>query len=889
MADGPWEKFQSAQPAGKPWDKFSAPADGRPWEKFDKPDEIKAAEPDAFDPGPMDWGGWMKKHAGEGVESIKKGYEQSHDTSSTMNRLLAVPKMVGGALGVAVSPFTGLQSAVGSAVEKGTGGLLTRENVDTAMMGIKAAPGALRMPALPKGTLIEKIFSPTTVSPEAGAAEASIRSAGGRAARDTATTAAEMEPFHRAVNAAPEADHLAFIDHVEGGPSKPTAELAPLADKLKAAYELRRKKLEALPSTAQAQFIDEYYPHHWQDPKGANQFAQNFGRRGSGKQGSSASLHARTIPTIADGIKAGLKPVTTDPIETTMRYVASMDKFIASVEVLDTAKAAGTVKYFRPKSMGASGHPGTGHNVAASGPIPDGWVKIEGRGSTNALGQQAYAPADWARVYNNFISRGFHANEEAGRVYDAVQSASNAVTSLELGLSGYHAFTMAKESIISDFAKGVSQLAGMQPIKAAKSMAGSPLAFISKARLGKKFEQVYLGRSAATPDFRKIVDLWTDAGGRAVGKGHDPTYKYSRMGSFFTAWKRGALRQEMADAAARVGSRPSIAGKGMQIGKETFSAIGRAMDTVAAPLFEKYIPRLKNGAGYDLLNEWVQANPKATYDQQVAMARKIVDIIDERFGEMIQDNIFWNKAVKQSAQLGMRSYSWTYGTVKQIGGGVAGLVRNPSSLSIKSPNYDPRTAYVVAMPIVTTLVTMVYHKLKTGKNPGDDPPDIRDTAFPQTGGTAPGFGGRGSVPERAKTPGYEGDVWGWFNDPSREALNKIASAPRMVWETLNNKDYAGHTIADMNDPLYKRMAEYMNHAVQSMGPISIKNIWTGNPTGSNISRLEGIAGIRPAPGYIQDPEGTERGMKAINRRNENVRVRAEKRQERKHGGPTNAD
>jgi hypothetical protein len=111
----------------------------------------------------------------------------------------------------------------------------------------------------------------------------------------------------------------------------------------------------------------------------------------------------------------------------------------------------------------------------------------------------------------------------------------------------------------------------------------------------------------------------------------------------------------------------------------------------------------------------------------------------------------------------------------------------------------------------------------------------------------------------------------------------------MLWETLANKDYAGHTIADMNDPLYKRMLEYMGHAAQSLGPISIKNMWKGNPTGSNISRGEGMMGIRPAPGYIQDPEGTERGMKAINRRNEKTRVRAEKRQERKYGGPTNAD
>ena len=316
----------------------------------------------------------------------------------------------------------------------GAGGPQDFEERATDLAGLAAGGGKLPGPKLsmegPK--LVQKILSPQSVSPVAEEAAGSIRAAGGTAARDTATTAAQMEPYHAAVNAMPDADRLAFINHVEGAKSVPLdPKVAPLADTLKTEFEKRRTNLERrCRSTQKAAFIDDYFPHFWQDPAAAKTFAENYSG-GAGKQGSGASLKKRTMPTIADGIAAGLKPLTTDPIEATMRYVSSMDRFIAATDVLDTAKANGTVKYIRPKTMGASGNP-EGFKV------PEGYAPLEGRGARDATGAQAYAPEDFARVYNNFISKGFHANAEAGKVYDAVQGASNAITSLELGLSGYY-------------------------------------------------------------------------------------------------------------------------------------------------------------------------------------------------------------------------------------------------------------------------------------------------------------------------------------------------------------------------------------------------------------------------------------------------------------------
>ena len=387
------------------------------------------------------------------------------------------------------------------------------------------------------GKGIEKALSPTTVDAHAGVAEDLLRRAGGGAARDTATVRADMDPFHKTINQLPDIDRFNFIDHVEGGPGQIQTLPQPLRDlagKMRDAFQLRAAKLAALPSTSQMQFIADYFPHFWQDPGAAQQFAQNFaGRGGAGKQGSGASLHKRSIPTVADGVRAGLVPITTDPIEATMRYVASMDRFIAAQTVLDTAKGLGHVRYIKPKVMGASGHP-------SSFKVPPGWVAINGRGARNAMGAQAYAPEGFARVYNNFIDRGIHEKGDVyGNAYDVAQRASNAVTALELGMSGFHAVTMANEASISKLAQGIGDIVGgakgadwRRVLRGTGAVVSAPAAPVTSYLKGKGLEKVYLGRNPGSPDMARITDLLEKAGGRAKGAEHARDYQFSAMGSY---------------------------------------------------------------------------------------------------------------------------------------------------------------------------------------------------------------------------------------------------------------------------------------------------------------------------------------------------------------------
>ena len=722
--------------------------------------------------------------------------------------------------------------------------------------------------------MIEKIFSPETVDADARAAAQNIRELTGGAARDTAITAKAIEPAWKKINAMPDADRLDFLSYVEGrsgqyaGLSMRDPVLQNLADTLRTEFDKRMAKIQALPSHAQQAFIDDYFPHFWKDPQAAQGVRPTSGA--ASHQGSGASLKQRSVPTIADGIAAGLEPVTTNPLEATMRYVTSMDNFIASTEVLDTARNAGQVRYVKPQIMGASGHPN-------SFKAPPGWKPLEGRGSTNAAGGRAYAPEGFARVYNNWISRGFaELGEEWGQGYDGVRRVSNMITGTELGLSGYHTLTVAKAAMDNSMAQAIKQLRTGHPIKAAAQAVKTLAAPIRYAMRGKQVKDVYLGLSQGSRQLQQTVDLLTKAGGRAAGKLHAPEYEFSSKGSYVTAFKRGALRLQMI-ADRTEATQGSALGRPYREARFAAKQIGRIMDTVAAPLFEQYIPAVKNGAFRENLASWLEQHPTASPEEQVHAAQQLWDTIDDRFGEMVQDNIFMNKVLKQVGMLGMRSWSWTVGQdIRMLGGATRDVARAPFKKPPAGPTpgggpgaggppranpgpqdtrWTEKMDMAIAMPIVYGTMAALYQMFKTGQ----PPQDVQDLMAPRTGGTDAAT----NQPERLRLPGPEKDVFGFYEHPTDEALNKRSSMVQQGSQLLQNQDWRGDPIFSGAAQAPPWLQQFWNYASESFGPISLRNLSKGEKRGSNISRAEQLMGVQQAPRYLTDPEGYEQMMKKI--------------------------
>lgn len=746
--------------------------------------------------------------------------------------------------------------------------------VEAALMTMGTGAGArpLRTAGAPvleaarnASKVLEKIVSPETVDADAKAAVSAIREIGGKAARDTAQTEAKLEPAYRTVSAMPATDQRTFLDYVEGRSGKYAGReakdpvLQNLADTMRDAVQARQKKLEALPSTEQMGFVEDYVSHAglWRDPAKAQQFVAGFG----GKEGSGKFTKGRTLPTIADGIAAGLEPTTTDPIALTMKYVTNADRYIATNEVFDTARNAGTVKYLRP------------------GKAPPGWTEVKGRlgdKTTPAGPLKAYAPESWARIYNNFISRGFAEHgEEFGQAYEAARRGSNSITALELGLSGYHTLTMAQESMVNSVANAVGYARHGMPVEAAKSLGKAAIAPVGYAVKGKKIQDIYLGLSKGSKEMEHITDLLTEAGGRGKGSRHAPDYEFSKGGSYWTAFKRGQLKlQATADRAEAMGSPVGAA-------KVAARHIGRVMDTVAQPIFEAYIPKIKNAAFYENMAAWLKQHPSAPREEQVNAARQVWDSVDNRFGELVQDNIFINKVIKQIGMLSLRSWSWTVGgVVRELGGAVRDIARTPfkkpTGTGPQEGKWTQKMDYAIALPVVYGTLSAIYQALKTGK----PPESIHDLLAPKTGGADASTG----EPERLMMPGYMKDVFGFIEHPVDEITNKVATAPKMAGQLITNQDWRGDPIFPPDPSAPEWLKAFWNYASQNVGPISARSIAKGQKAGSNLSTPETLLGVRTAPRYLTDPEGYEQMMKSIRGRKWKDKERHDRKQQSLYEG-----
>ncbi len=825
-------------------------------------------------------------------EMATEGFQQMSKGVGQLGKGSVLPGLFNTAVGgleYVTSPIqAGIRSAVGRPVERYTGIPKEYTEFGTALMipgyglsGLKSVANSQFLKNSERA--IKKILAPSTLSPEAGAAAATLRETSGGSARASMKAQDAIEPFQARFNALDDAQKLQFVNYIEKGPGhlqnprfrtpQGRIRMEGAAQTLQHEFQLRKNELASMPETQQMTFVQDFFPHFWTNP---GQARSTFGG-GVGRQGSAASTKKRTIPTITEGIQQGLTPLTTDPVEMAMRYIASMDQFIASTKALSVAREQGYARYLKIRSVGASGHPESIRGV------PLGWAPLQGRGATRTTPggtYRLYAPEDYALVYNNFIDRGIHdwGGDTYGKLYDQYMRASNSLTAFQLGLSGYHAFTMAEEAFASSMAnaaskifQGVKQLDPRMVSEGAKKIVTSPAAPITYAMKGNKVRDVYLGRTRGTQDFRKITDLLEKAGGRGAGTKHAQDYRFSQMGSYWTSWKRGALKAEIVSDVKDLAGRPIA-----RFVPQTTKQIGRLMATVAQPLFEHYIPLLKNGAFYDTMSTWLKANPTASHEQTLVAARKIWDSVDNRFGEMVADNLFWNKTQKQVAQASLLSYSWTLGAIREIGGGAIDIVKTRGkALDITSPEYSSKAAYAIGFPAAMMTVHSVYQYLKSGEFP-EQP---RDLLAPKTGGLAPPIGGeyeprltKKGVPykgdtrsaahpvlERALLPGYQKDVYGWYMHPVQEAKNKAAPLLKLMWDTVENQDWAGKQIYNPEAPIPVWLEQYLKYVGQSVGvPISIKTATQPAYEDTNISRLEKLTGIRNAPTYFQDPEGYNR-------------------------------
>jgi len=187
---------------------------------------------------------------------------------------------------------------------------------------------------------IAKMLWPSLVDRSSKLASLIIRGHIGELARRTDQAEHSVRTARKYFNRQPAADNFDFINRMETGQKQKSPYLDTVAKLLRDLYNDRRDMVQALGTGKLRNFYENYFAHIWAKPERAKTVMQAFfGKRPL--EGGKSFLKKRTYPTIADGLAAGLKPLTDNPVTMTLLKIREMDKYVAGHRILkDPAMAA---------------------------------------------------------------------------------------------------------------------------------------------------------------------------------------------------------------------------------------------------------------------------------------------------------------------------------------------------------------------------------------------------------------------------------------------------------------------------------------------------------------------------------------------------------------------
>jgi N12 class adenine-specific DNA methylase len=459
-----------------------------------------------------------------------------------------------------------------------------------------------------------------------------------------------------------------------------------------------------------------------------------------------------------------------------------------------------------------------------------------------------YAPEPVATVFNNYVSRGLAGKSS---IYDAARLLSNAINMAQLSLSGFHATFVSIDTAVSRLALGVQQASRAEFGEAAKSVALTPFSPVMTPIRGARLLAAYRDQAKGTPELQRIAQMMAQVGGRAT---MDRIYGGAAGGPFFksladlqrlitdlpgtaTAMKNGL--------AEMWGNTPGpIPLKALAVALKIAS---RTLETLSHPLMGILVPAAKAGVFRDMAEDWLRRNPNASEEEMREALTKSWDSVDNRLGELVHDNLFWHRTMKDSGVLLMRAQSWNLGSIREIAGGL-GVDPVKVANDIARGHYQgitQRMGYVLAAPIIYGLIGGIMTYLFTG----EAPKDLVDLFFPRDG-TLDAHG----KPNRRNLPGYIKDVVDLYHDPLRTAGNKANPLLSLVTQVATNKDYQGFTIySPQHDEIAEAYGKYLLKQVTPIGMRTQPNQQPllGSPMLDAASRFWGLTN---APGFIINPE-----------------------------------
>ena len=465
-----------------------------------------------------------------------------------------------------------------------------------------------------------------------------------------------------------------------------------------------------------------------------------------------------------------------------------------------------------------------------------------------------YMPSGAAQIIGNYLSPGL-SNKPW---YQVLRGASNMMLQFALGFSGFHAGFVTMDAGVSKLALAIQYLAAGKPLEAAKQAVAVPLAPVTNLIRGNKIRNAYLREALNDPELSKYVEAIVQGGGRVS---MDAQYRTNLRRVFMDAWRKH------------------------NTGMIALTGIPALAELAMWPVLEWLVPRMKLGMYADMVDfELQRMGPGATREQVREAFAGAWDSVDNRMGQLVYDDLFWNRTAKDLMMITVQSVGWNLGTVRELGGAAVDLgryirdmggndgSRGPGGGSGSgrigaesagpagapphpgNPQFTRRMAYALALILLTGTMGAItdYVNTKGRRRPDgsiDDghERDWRDYFFPRTGNVD-----EHGHEERMALPGYLKDLVSWYMEPTSSARNKLSPIVRWIAETTANRNFYNERIWDgENNTVPENVLSELKHLGSFFLPMSISGLLREKERGAGAGMQAGqMLGTRTAPAYI---------------------------------------
>lgn len=590
----------------------------------------------------------------------------------------------------------------------------------------------------------------------------------------------------------------------------------PLLNEAAEAYRTWNKEIFETEQKLGVDYVpeDNYLYHLFEDSKGLENF---FNQKYGNKWGKPGFVKERSFDLYDQAIKAGFKPKFTNP----------EDIMLARQHASDIAE-------MRIQSLRDMEQFGFAKKISKDDKAPPDWPAHQWRAPN---GERFFVHERASAVLNNAFNTQslWTLKGIAGDAFRGMMELKNTIVPIKLALSLFHPLHVLTIHNATGMVRASKALLAktIGPAAWLKEMAKATVYadFISAPRTGGRLLRAFQG---------KIKDAEITAMDRQA-------LQFMFEGGFTpempAQYKTGAInrfRESLQKGQARAAWHLPMA----------------AIQLLQKPMFEVWIPSLKIASYLKDVRTALRIDPSLNGDplRRQMLFRKLAKSVDNRYGEMAYNTLFWNRWVKDLAVANTLSLGWQLGFIREYGGGMLDIgqfSKKGIAQRVKAGELD--------RPLFVTFYTtqaLMYGGLMTWALSGEAPANLLDYTFPKNGETNPD-----ETPQRVSTMLYPREFVAIYKHMEHEgvlpglghlAANKASGTVGLVRDWATGVNSFGQEIRDPAAPAYQQLAQTLAYTLGDLEPISVGDIRekvTEKPLKHGVMS---VAGFSTAPKYITE-------------------------------------